>query len=128
MGVFFSLAWLGRGVGFGGWLVGAFLVGIVGVGVFWCWLVIERIAGECLCCAGCHWARAFSWYGRGLLAGVFLLAHALAVGCFLAHVDLLARDYFLLALGDWLVIGFGGGRLAVVAGSFSWAFWSWRAG
>ena len=41
MGVFFSLAWLGRGAGFGGWLVGAFLVGIVGAGVFlaWAWIV-----------------------------------------------------------------------------------------
>ena len=93
MGVFFSLEWLGRGVGFGGWLVGALFVGIVGVGVFWCWIVIARIV-------------ALVVIGRG---DVFLLAHALAVGCFLAHVDLLARDYFLLALGDWLVIGFGAG-------------------
>ena len=59
------------------WLVvsgaSAFLVGIVGAGVFWCWLVIDRIVGGCLCCAGCHWARAFSLYGRGLLVGLSLI-------------------------------------------------------
>ena len=85
VGVFFSLAWLGRGVGFGGWLVGDFLVGIVGAGVFlaWAWIVV----GARLSVLGVLWRLAV----------------------LLAYVDLLARDYFLLALVDWLVIGFGAG-------------------
>lgn len=73
----FSFRWRGwcAVLVFGGWLVSAFLVGIVGAGVFLVW--------------------AFVYFVR-----------ALAVGCFFARGDLLARDYFLLALVDWLVIGF----------------------
>lgn len=85
---------------------------------------------------------AFSGGGllsNGLLAGVFValvvigsgrflgmgvdcwwvafvcLVRALAVGGFCWRAGTLARDYFLLALGDWLVLVCGGGQLAIVA-------------
>lgn len=80
----FSFRWRGwcAVLVFGGWLVSAFLVGIVGAGVFLAW----------------------AWIVGGARLSILCVLWRLAV--LLAHVDLLARDYFLLALVDWLVIGF----------------------
>ena len=67
------------------------------------------------------WWGAFVCFGR-----------ALAVGGFCWRAGTLARDYFLLALGDWLVLVCGGGRLAIVAcvivgrfGCGSWVIFDW---